>query len=116
MAGNLPTIAAAVAENCNLMLFSSTLLHALACFNILSLHFLLLLQIAKKSNDLRPHVDAWEKRMAAVTTFIDQNKNLPSESSSSESSSSSDDDEEKEGDEETDSALCAHCKPPKATG
>ena len=49
-----------------------------------------LFQVAKKSADLRQYVEAWDREMAAVNTYVDLSKNLPDKSSSSSSSSSDD--------------------------
>ena len=72
-----------------------------------------LFQVAKKSADLRQYVEAWDREMAAVNTYVDLSKNLPDKSSSSSSSSS--DDESVDGD--TDKAvLCKSCNPTEKTG
>lgn len=66
-----------------------------------------ILQVAKKSTDLRPFVEQYEQRMAEVTTFIEQHKNLPGNVEKEEESSSDDEDEV---------LLCESCSPLEATG
>lgn len=74
-------------------------------------------QIAKKSTNLRPHVEAWEKAVTEVDRFMDVRKTLPDQSESSSAESNSDESDTDSGeDTQAKAALCDKCKPPRATG
>lgn len=51
-------------------------------------------QVAKKSPDMLPFLDTWDKKMAEVNLFVEQHKASDSSSSSSSSSSESSDDDD----------------------
>lgn len=68
-------------------------------------------QVAKKSPDMQPFVDTWDKKMAEVDVFVEQHKaSADSSSSSSSSPESSDDDDSPE------LRPCGVCKPPPDEG
>lgn len=69
-------------------------------------------QVAKKSPDMLPYLDTWQKKMSEVDLFVEQHKASADSSSESDASSGSSDDE----DSTPELRTCGVCKPPSGEG